>query len=58
MDIVYNVLKEVEKNNQICCDCILDKENEMVKLIDFKDIFDLADCEYQEYDQPHNEING
>jgi len=58
MDIVYNVLKEVEKNNQICCNCILDKENEMININDFKDMFDLADCEYQEYDHSHNELKG
>jgi len=59
MDIVYNVLKEVEKNNQICCDCILDKENEMININDFKDMFDLADCEYIEHDNnPHNELKG
>ena len=58
MDIVYNVLKEVDKNNQICCNCILDKENEMININDFKDMFDLADCEYQEYDHSHNELKG
>ena len=59
MHVVYNVLKEAEKNNQICCDRILNKENEMINIKDFKDIFDLADCEYIEHDKiPHEELKG
>ena len=59
MNVVYNVLKEAEKDNQICCDCILNKENEMINIEDFKDIFDLADCEYIEHDKiPHEQLKG
>ena len=30
----------------------------MVEINDFKDIFNLADCEYQEYDALHKEFKG
>ena len=58
MHIVCNILKEVEKKNKVFWVCILNKENEMVKINDFKDMFDLADCEYQEYDAPHQVKGG
>ena len=56
INVVYQVLKEIEKNNQVCHDCILTKDNKNINIKDFKDLFDLADCDYMEYD--NNEIHG
>jgi hypothetical protein len=50
INIVYNLLSNAEDDYDFDCDCINDKEGGSITINEFKDIFDLIDCEYVDYD--------
>jgi hypothetical protein len=50
INIVYNLLSNTGDDYDFDCDCINDKEGGSITINEFKDIFDLIDCEYVDYD--------
>jgi hypothetical protein len=56
INVVYNLLSNAGDNYDFDYDCINDKEGGSITINEFKDIFDLIDCDYVDYDNV--EIKG